>query len=200
MKDNVYVYDFDGSTYINLTNRCNNACDFCIRKNKIGIEGYDLWIEHDAAAQDVIDQLKQKGSEDGNIVFCGYGEPTLNLEALKEVAKFAHGMGYKTRLNTNGLANAQFKRDIVPELKGLIDTISVSLNDCDAKKYDEVCHSRFGEDAFGYMLDFTKKCVEQGIDTVMTVVDVIPQENIDKCEQIAKSVGARFRVRKYSDK
>ena len=200
MKDNVYVYDFAGSTYINLTNRCNNACEFCIRKNEVGIEGYDLWIEHDAQAADVIAQLRQRGCEGGGIVFCGYGEPTMNLDALKEVAKYAKENGLKTRLNTNGLANAQYGRDIVPELVGLVDTISISLNDCDAEKYDAVCHSRFGRDAYGYMLDFTRRCVEAGIDTVMTVVDVIPAENIEKCAAIAAEVGARFRVRNYSDK
>ncbi len=200
MKDKVYVYDYAGKTYINLTNRCNNACSFCIRKNEIGIEGYNLWLEHDAEANEVISQLKEKGKLGADVVICGYGEPTMNLDTLLTVAKFVKDNGGETRLNTNGLANAQYGRNIVPQLKEVIDVISISLNDCDAEKYDAVCHSRFGEDAFGYMLDFARECVREGMNTVMTVVDVIPEENIQRCAEIVKEIGAEFRVRIYSDK
>lgn len=200
MKDKVFVYDVEGKTYLNLTNRCNNACSFCIRKNEVGIEGYNLWLEHDASTQDVIDQLKAKGRMKEDVVICGYGEPTMNLDVLLEVAGYVKQHGAMVRLNTNGLANAQYAKNIVPELKKVVDVISISLNDCDAEKYDAVCHSRFGLDAFNYMLSFTKECVKEGIRTIMTVVDVIPEENIEKCANIAKELGAEFRVRAYSDK
>ena len=200
MKDSVYVYDYEGKTYINITNRCNNACDFCIRKNEIGIEGYNLWLEHDASSQDVIDQLKEKGKVGSDVVFCGYGEPTMNIDTLIEVARFVKENGGKTRLNTNGLASAQFDRDVASMLKGLMDEISISLNDCDADKYDEICHSRFGKKAYEYMIAFARDCVKLGIKTIFTVVDVIPKENIEKCSKIADEVGAIFRVRTYSDK
>ena len=200
MKDNVYVYDYEGKTYINLTNRCNNACDFCIRKNEVGIEGYNLWLNHDAKAEDVIKQLKENGKLGADVVFCGYGEPTMNLDTLIEVARFVKQNGAKTRLNTNGLASAHYDRDVAAMLKDVIDEMSISLNDSDAKKYDDICHSRFGLNAYGYMLDFARDCVKYGIKTILTVVDVIPKENIEKCAEIAKEVGAIFRVRTYSDK
>lgn len=200
MKENVYVYDYEGKTYINITNRCNNSCDFCIRKNEVGIEGYNLWIEHDAKAEDVIEQLKEKGKLGEDVVFCGYGEPTMNLDTLIEVADFVKKNAGRTRLNTNGLASAQYDKDVAAMLKDVIDEISISLNDSDAQKYDEICHSRFGINAYGYMLDFARDCVKYGITTILTVVDVIPNENIEKCAEIAREVGAIFRVRTYSDK
>ena len=200
MKENVYVYVFEGKTYINLTNRCNNNCSFCIRKNEVGIEGYNLWLEHDADAQDVISQLKEKNKLGKDVVFCGYGEPTMNLDALIKVAAFVKENGGKTRLNTNGLANAQYNRNIVPLLKDVIDVISISLNDSSKEKYEAVCHSAFGLNAYSYMLDFAAECVKEKMDTVMTVVDVIPKEDIEKCRDICEKIGARFRVRVYSDK
>lgn len=194
--DNIYVYKFEGSTYINLTNRCNCACTFCIRQNEIGIEGYDLWLEKEPTAKQVIEQLDEAGK--GDVVFCGYGEPTMALDVLKEVAAYVHSYGGKTRLNTNGLANAHYKRNIVPELKGLMDVISISLNEADEEKYDAVVRSKFGRAAYGYMLDFARECVKEGIDTVLTVVDVISKEDIEKCKQRAADVGAKLRVREYS--
>ena len=196
------LYDVGGKLYVNLTNKCPCNCTFCIRHNGDGAYGSDsLWLEREPTCEEVLAEFDKYDMKNmGEIVFCGYGEPTMNLDALKEVAKYAKENGLKTRLNTNGLANAQYGRDIVPELVGLVDTVSISLNDCDAEKYDAVCHSRFGRDAYGYMLDFTRRCVAAGIDTVMTVVDVIPAENIEKCAAIAAEVGARFRVRNYSDK
>ena len=108
--DNHYVYHYGGRTYVNLTNRCNNNCDFCIRKNPIGIEGYDLWLNHEPEAEDVIRAL---GPAPGDVIFCGYGEPTMRLDVLKQVAKYVHACGGKVRVNTNGLANAQYARDVV---------------------------------------------------------------------------------------
>ena len=179
--DSIYVYKFEGSTYINLTNRCNCACTFCIRQNEIGIEGYDLWLEKEPDAEQVIEQLNKAGR--GDVVFCGYGEPTMALDVLKKVAQYVHSYGGRTRLNTNGLANANYGRNIVPELKGLMDVISISLNEADEEKYDAVVRSKFGKAAYGYMLDFARECVKEGIETVLTVVDVISKEDIEKCRE-----------------
>ena len=82
----------------------------------------------------------------------------MNLDTLIEVARFVKQNGAKTRLNTNGLASAQYDRDVAAMLKDVIDEMSISLNDSDAKKYDDICHSRFGLNAYGYMLDFARDC------------------------------------------
>lgn len=191
-----YVYQVGGKNYINLTNRCNNACDFCIRQNKVGIPGFSLWLEKEPEAEEVIAQLDAAGR--GDVVFCGYGEPTLRLDVLKEVAAYVKSYGGKVRVNTNGLANREYGRDVVPELENLVDVMSISLNEASAEKYDAVCHSIYGPAAFDEMLDFARRCVGTRMDTVLSVVDVISPEDIAVCREIAEKVGARLRVREYS--
>ncbi|MBC8539254.1 radical SAM protein [Christensenellaceae bacterium NSJ-63] len=191
-----YVYQVGGKNYINLTNRCNNACDFCIRQNKVGIPGFSLWLEKEPEAEEVIAQLDAAGR--GDVVFCGYGEPTLRLDVLKEVAAYVKSYGGKVRVNTNGLANREYGRDVVPELENLVDVMSISLNEASAEKYDAVCHSIYGPAAFDEMLDFARRCAGTRMDTVLSVVDVISPEDIAVCREIAEKVGARLRVREYS--
>lgn len=191
-----YVYQVGGKNYINLTNRCNNACDFCIRQNKVGIPGFSLWLEKEPEAGEVIAQLDAAGR--GDVVFCGYGEPTLRLDVLKEVAAYVKSYGGKVRVNTNGLANREYGRDVVPELENLVDVMSISLNEASAEKYDAVCHSIYGPAAFDEMLDFARRCAGTRMDTVLSVVDVISPEDIAVCWEIAEKVGARLRVREYS--
>lgn len=191
-----YVYQVGGKNYINLTNRCNNACDFCIRQNKVGIPGFSLWLEKEPEAGEVIAQLDAAGR--GDVVFCGYGEPTLRLDVLKEVAAYVKSYGGKVRVNTNGLANREYGRDVVPELENLVDVMSISLNEASAEKYDAVCHSIYGPAAFDEMLDFARRCAGTRMDTVLSVVDVISPEDIAVCREIAEKMGARLRVREYS--
>ena len=193
---NNYVYDFEGKTYLNITNRCNNDCTFCVRNHADGIADDPLWLDKEPTAEDVIAVLEGwEISEE--VVFCGFGEPTMNLDALLKVAKYLKGLGRKTRLNTNGLANIQHGRDVVPALAEVIDSVSISLNEASAEKYDAVCRSDFGLDAYDAMLDFTAKCVKAGMDTKLSVVDVISKEDIEKCREIAEKVGAVLRVREY---
>ena len=191
-----YVYQVGGKNYINLTNRCNNACDFCIRQNKVGIPGFSLWLEKEPEAEEVIAQLDAAGR--GDVVFCGYGEPTLRLDVLKEVAAYVKSYGGKVRVNTNGLANREYGRDVVPELENLVDVMSISLNEASAEKYDAVCHSIYGPAAFDEMLDFARRCAGTRMDTVLSVVDGISPEDSAVCREIAEKVGARLRVREYS--
>ena len=102
MADNIYVYQCGDQLYINLTNRCTNRCDFCIRKNPVGI-GYDLWLQQEPTAEQVIAELE--GQEVAEVVFCGYGEPTIRLDVLLEVAAYIKKRGGTVRINTNGHAN-----------------------------------------------------------------------------------------------
>lgn len=194
---NNYVYRFEEKTYINLTNRCNNACDFCVRNHAEGIAEDPLWLDREPNGQDVIAMLKAQEEVSEEVVFCGFGEPTMNLDALLETAKYLKSIGRKNRLNTNGLGNVQHQRNIIPELAEVIDSVSISLNEATAEKYDAVCHSDFGLDAFGEMLKFAENCVKAGIETKLSVVDVISREDIERCREIAKEIGAELRVRAY---
>ena len=222
---NVLVYELDGKIYINLTNKCTNDCVFCLRKDKDDVKGQTLWLDDEnCTAQDVIVQLNKfyphpnplpmgegavaneftscanAGEGLNEVIFCGYGEPLLKLDVLKEVAKYIKEKYPQTkiRINTNGHANYVYKRDIVPELKGLIDTISVSLNGESSKEYDELSQPVF-EGAYDEVKKFIKSCSDNGFETVASVVEGYKGRhlNLNKCEQIATDLGAKFRVREW---
>ncbi len=203
---NVLVYELDGKFYINLTNKCTNDCIFCLRKDKDDVKGQTLWLDDEnCTAQDVIVQfeeiLRQKPDNDNSeVIFCGYGEPLLKLDVLKGVAKYIKEKYPQTkiRINTNGHANYVYKRDIVPELKGLIDTISVSLNGESSSEYDELSKPVF-EGAYDEVKKFIKSCSDNGFETVASVVEGYKGRhlNLNKCEQIATDLGAKFRVREW---
>ena len=193
---NKYVYTVDNNIYINLTNRCSNRCEFCVRYYDKPIYG-DLWIKDEPSAETVVDILQRdyRLEDYGEVVFCGYGEPTYRFDAIEKICEYVHSKGGKTRLNTNGQANEILGEDITARISKCIDTINISLNATDAVKYDKICHSDYGERAFDIMLDFAKKCVDCGANVVLSVVDVIGKEEIDKAREIAKSGGAKLRVR-----
>lgn len=197
---NTLVYSLEGKTYINLTNRCTNNCIFCLRQDKNDVCGQDMWLDsEDFSATDVIEQLKNFEISN-EIVFCGYGEPLLKLDILKEVAKYIkqNYPNTKLRINTNGHANFVYKRNIVPELKGLIDKISVSLNASSSEEYNEYSQPKF-ENAYDEVKKFIKCCTACGIPTDASVVDGYKGKRLDieKCKQIANELGAKLRVREW---
>lgn len=201
-----YVYEIGGKLYANLTNRCSNACEFCVRnydtdrRKPHGYEGYDLWLDKEPSAEEVIAALdKFDLAKYKELVFCGYGEPTYRFEVLEEVAAYAHKKGLRTRINTNGQANAILGRDVSERLCRAIDVIGISLNEVTAEKYDAVCHSIFGKKAFDIMVDFAKLCVAHGGNVVFSVVDCIGKEDIEKAAEIAAATGAKLRVREMID-
>ena len=200
------VYFLGQKAYINITNACTNACRFCVRDIKDDVKGANLWLDvQNVTAKDVIEQIKncaKKVLEGGEIVFCGYGEPLIKFEEVKKICQYIKKEmpELKIRINTNGHGNFVNKKNIVPELKGLIDSISISLNAQNEKLYREISQPKF-EGAYEAMLDFAKECVKEGIDTTMSVVSKFEEDkynvDIEKCEQIAKSLGAKFRNREW---
>lgn len=193
---NTFVYKFGDKLYINLTNRCTNACAFCIRNGQSGIGGEDLWLEREPSAAEVIEALKSMRFTDyGEIVFCGYGEPSYRLSEILEVGKFLRAAGKTVRLNTNGHGSAINGRDITAELAEAVDTVSISLNASTAGDYQAVCDSRYGKKGFAIMLEFARLCVPKFKRTILTVVDTIGAEEIGRCRKVAESIGAEFRVR-----
>lgn len=191
------VYEFGKSIYINLTNECSNSCDFCIRNFKEGVGGSELWLDHEPSAAEVEAELEKRdlASYDG-AVFCGFGEPTCAFDRLLEVAAWLKARGVSTRLNTNGQANLICgATDAAERLAPVMDSVSVSLNASSAEKYQATCHSRFGEKGYAAMLDFVRDCVRAGIDTTVSVVDLIGEKEVEECGKIAASLGAKYRVR-----
>jgi TatD family-associated radical SAM protein len=193
---NTITYRYKDAIYINLTNRCTNNCTFCVRNNHDGVGGYHLLLDSEPSAKDVIAQL-EKQDDVLKVVFCGLGEPTMSLDVLLEVAGYLKARGAQVRLNTNGQASAYANSNVAKRLKGLVDTVSISLNAPNAKEYDKYCRSIYGEKAYEYVLEFAKQCIDEGIDTVLSVVDIIGEEEVEECRRQAQKTGARFRVRKY---
>ena len=192
-----FVYEYGDSLYINLTNKCPNNCEFCLRNFKNGVGEDDLRLSREPNFEDVKEALSlfplKKYDE---IVFCGFGEPMCALSVLSQVGPYLKRLGLKTRVNTNGLGGLWNKRDDVPQLiSKYIDAVSISLNASNRELYQEICRSKYGEEAFDAIIDFTKGCVENGIDTTLTVVDFIGEDEIAECRKLAEELGAKFRVR-----
>lgn len=194
-------YEIGDKLYLNITNKCPCNCTFCIRNNGDGAYGSDpLWLEHQPDIDEIIANLKTRDLDSyREIIFCGYGEPTTELELLKKTAEYIKNTT-KTpiRLNTNGLSDLINKRDTSSEFKGLIDTVSISLNASDEKAYDEVTRPSFkGVNCFEEMLSFAQRVEKYVSNVMLTVVDIIGDEEIKKSQDVADRVGIKLRIRKY---
>ena len=197
---NTLAYLLDGKIYINLTNRCTNSCIFCLRNDKDDVCGKNMWLDSENfTAQDVINQIEELPLSQ-EITFCGYGEPLLKLDILKEVAKYIKDKypEIKLRINTNGHTNFVYKRNVCDELKGLIDTISVSLNGSTEEEYNELSQPSF-KGAYDEVKKFIKASADAGIKTIATVVEGYKGRHLDieACRKIAQDLGATLRVREW---
>lgn len=195
------LYEVHDNLYVNLTNRCSCACTFCLRQemDKIGRSGR-LWLEREPTTQEVIEEFAKFRRENyGEVVFCGFGEPTEAFEVLKEVAAYVKKeWKCPVRINTNGQGSLINGRDIVPELEGLVDTVSISLNHPDAGKYQEIVRSKFGMKGYEAMLAFAKECTKYVPNVVMTTVETtITKEEEERCQKICKELGVTYRIRKW---
>ncbi len=189
------VYKIRNNLYINMTNKCTNRCVFCLREEDPVVRGHNLGIDREPESPEILEVVGDPTQYD-EVVFCGYGEPLLRLQQVKDAARALKAKGARIRLNTNGLSSLIWKRSIVREIKGLVDVVSVSLNAATNEQYLELCKPVFGEEAFPALLEFIRECVREGIPTICTVVRH-PDINIEACETLARSLGADFKVRKY---
>jgi len=155
---------------------------------------YNLWLDKEPTVQEVLEQIGDP-TQYSEIVFCGFGEPMIKLEELLEIAREIKRKGGRVRINTNGQANLYHGRNVVPLLKGLVDVISISLNAPTAEQYDAICHSYYGKEAFKSILEFARECVKVIPRVVLSVVDVLSPDDIERCRTIAEDIGAQLRVR-----
>jgi len=209
----IITYELEDSLYINLTNRCSNSCEFCLRTSQKGDEVLDskrwqtsadlsgtneLWLDREPTVDEIIDDIKKRDlAKYKEVVFCGFGEPFMRFDVCKEVAKYLKAQNAKVRVNTNGQANLINNRDVTTEMIGLFDTVSISLNNKNAEEYENICHSDYGKQAYNELLSFGEKCAKLGIEVIFTVVDILPAEDIEACKILANSRGAKLRIRKY---
>jgi TatD DNase family protein len=195
-KRETITYVINNKLYINLTNKCNLHCAFCQRERERNfmVKGYWVWVERDPSVEEVIREIGDPTKYE-EIVFCGYGEPTLRFSALKEIAKWVKSKGGKVRVDTNGLLFTFMPKESLKELVGLVDVWSVSLNAPDKETYDKVCKPT-QPDAFEKVIEFIKTAKSLGFEVVATAVDY-PGVDMKKTEELAKSLGAKWRARIY---
>ncbi len=204
MKAMTISYEVGNNLYLNITNQCPCACTFCIRNHADGAYGSDpLWLEHEPSMEEIIADLSARDLDSySEIVFCGYGEPTCRLDVLLETAQWLRKKlsgSTRLRLNTNGLGDLINNRSIADDLCAVIDVISVSLNAGTKDEYMKVTRPKY-DNAFEAMQKFTADCVKIGSsEVVMSVVDVIPEEQITASREIAEKLGAKLRVRTFDE-
>lgn len=188
--------------YVNTTNRCPCACTFCLRQTKEMMENNSLWLKEEPSKEMIIEEFKKYDLNDfKEIVFCGFGEPMERWDDIKEVIDYIRDTkkDMKIRINTNGLANDIYGRDVTPEYKGRFDTVSISLNAPTKEEFLELTRSKFGISFFDDMLDFAKKCKAYVPNVVLTVVDIIGEEKIEACQKITDEIGVTLRVRPFEE-
>ncbi|ADQ03809.1 Radical SAM domain protein [Caldicellulosiruptor owensensis OL] len=193
------TYTIDNRLYINVTNKCTNSCIFCIRNSEKGLgEGYDLWLEKDPTAEEILFEIKDPQKYD-EIVFCGYGEPLIKLDVVIEVAKKLKEISsVPLRVNTNGHASYIHKKNVPQLLSGFIDRISISLNAPDKEKYNEICRP-FDKDIYDHVIEFIKESRKYIKEVWVSCVDIISKEEIEECKKIAHKLGVNFKLRAYEE-
>ncbi len=188
------AYAIDQRLYLNITDRCTLVCAFCPKTlGDHHVKGYDLTLEQRPTADEVITAISDPSGYD-QVVFCGYGEPTLRLKVLLEVASWVRGFDVPVRVNTDGLANLAHKRNVLPELSACVNSLSVSMNAQDAEVYARHCQPRL-PGAFEAMLDFLRLAPNHVGDVTATAIDGLDGVDIPACQRLADSLGVKFRKR-----
>jgi len=191
-----FTYRIGNSLYVNVTNRCDSDCIFCDRKGAAVISGYNLKMTKsqepgpEVYISEIGDPKKYK-----EIVFCGYGEPTVRWDVVREVARYVKESGGKTRINTDGHGNVINKRDITPEFKGVIDTVSISLNSTDPEEYGRLM--RVDPSMHAEMISFAKNVKNYAGNVVMSIVGMNEIDTEKAKSFVENSMGVDFRIREY---
>jgi TatD family-associated radical SAM protein len=196
------VYEVEDSLYINITNRCPNRCSFCIRNNGDGAYGSDsLWLEREPSVEEILKAVFEKDVQKyKEIVFCGYGEPAERLSDAREVALEIKKRykNVKIRINTNGQSDLILGKNTAPMYKDAFDTVSVSLNASCAEKYQDMCHSVYGKEAFSAIITFAQNVNKYVQNVAFSVVrQALTEKELSECYEISERAGVKLRVREY---
>ncbi|MEW6410479.1 MAG: YchF/TatD family DNA exonuclease [Nitrospirota bacterium] len=189
------VYKIRGSLYLNITNRCTNRCTFCVRYYTDFVKGHHLRLKSEPSVREVIEAIGDP-TQYREVVFCGYGEPLIRLDAVKEIARWVKEHGGRIRINTNGQGNLIHGRNILPELKGLVDAISISLDVDDAGKYYDICRPKFGRDTFEKIKEFILEAKKYTPHVRITVL-TLPEVDIERCRATATELGVELKIREW---
>ncbi len=191
------AYQIRNSLYLNITNRCTNHCIFCTKFRDFVVKGHELKLDHEPSFSEVTAAIGDPADYD-EVVFCGYGEPLLRVDLIVEVAGWLKKQGIKVRINTDGQANLVHGRNILPQLAGLIDAISISLNAPDAQTYQQLCPSKYGAEGFAAVKDFIREAGTYIADVTASAVSY-PGVDMKACRELAQQLGVKFREREYNE-
>lgn len=199
----VILYEVHNNLYVNMTNKCPCACTFCLRQTRDEMNhSGSLWLEREPEVEEVIEAFGQfEMGKYGELVFCGFGEPTERLDDLLKVAAYAkEHFGIAVRVNTNGLSDLINDKDTAPMFEGLVDTISISLNTPDPEEYLKLTRSRFGIQSHAAMLRFAGNVSKYVPHVVLTTVETtITKEEEERCRKICENLGVTYRIRPWED-
>ena len=196
------TYVVEGKLYVNITNKCSNRCEFCIRNNGDGAYGSDsLWLEREPTVDEIVKSILAWNLSDfPEIVFCGYGEPSYRLDDAVYVSKHIKQLypSMKVRINTNGHSDLILGRDTAPDYQGAFDTVSISLNTPSAERYQQICHSIYGEASFDALLRFAGNVKHYVPSVTLSAVrDTLTEDEIAECYAICERLGVTLRLRDY---
>lgn len=188
------AYTLHGNCYLNVTNRCTLRCGFCPKFNHTwDVRGYELRLRREPTAEEILtaagDPRRYR-----EIVFCGLGEPTLRLYTVLEIASRLRARGGRIRINTDGLANLVYGRDVTPDMEDNVDALSISLNAQNEILYNRYCRPKLAG-AYRSLLDFARRACDFVPEVTLTAIDGLPGVDVDACARIASDIGAKFRRR-----
>ncbi len=192
----VLSYRLKRALYLNVTSRCTLRCRFCPKFHGLwSVAGAPLQLAHGdepSAAALLAAARDHDGCEE--IVFCGLGEPTRRLDTVLAVARELRACGLPLRLNTDGLASLIHGRDVTPDLEGLIDRVSISLNAHSEVVYDWYCRpQRAG--SFAAVLAFARRARDFVPEVTLTAIAGLPGVDLAACQAHAQRLGVGFRIR-----
>ena len=192
--DQQITYKIANRLYLSITDRCTLGCTFCPKNNGIlQVGDYDLTMDHRPETEEIIQAIDDPRRYD-EVVFCGYGEPTLRLNVLLKVASHIKAEGGRVRLNTDGLANLVHKDDVLPEMATCVDALSVSMNAQDAATYDRYCQPGL-PGSYESLLRFLKDAPRCIPNVTATAIEGLESVDIDACRRLAQGLGVKFRKR-----
>ena len=193
----VFTYEHKENLYLNITNQCNNSCFFCGLFGDGFFKGSNLILDREPSVSDVIEEIDDPSSYD-EVVFSGFGEPTLRLDVMIEITKILKDKGAKKiRLVTNGLGNITNGKDILPELSEFFDAISISLQAGSPEYYEKICKTKDIKDPFVEVKNFVIKACTFFQDIEVTAVNLSGITDTDDCLKVANDLKVSFRSQEY---
>lgn len=192
------AYGIRNSLYLNITNRCTNHCTFCAKFKSYTVKGHYLRLRQEPSFADVVRAAGPEPEKYDEVVFCGFGEPLIRVDLVRQAGMHFKRLGCKIRIDTDGLANLVHKRNVLPELM-FVDCISVSLNAPDSGTYQRLVKTPFGDKAYPAILYFLREA-KKFIPKVVASVVAVPGLDIEACRKVAEDdLGVAFRIREYDN-